>query len=170
MSRPIRVAIESYYRTGDVAANIAFAEAICRFAVSLGYAPFAMHLHYTRFLNDNIPDERALGIQCGLTWTDLADEVWFCLRPGETLTEGMRMALERDRELRRMGIERKVRHLVFRQDGQLLSGWEGELPRPSRLLLAQGATPPSPAHRTPSVRDAHAPRPRGRATVFSGSA
>lgn len=61
----IRVAIESPYK-GGVTTNEAFAEAVCRFAVLAGYAPFAMHLHYVRFLSDDIPEERGLGITCGL--------------------------------------------------------------------------------------------------------
>lgn len=134
-SRP-RVAIESPY-AGDVEANEAFAEAVCRWAVLAGYNPFAMHLHYTRFLDDEDPEERRAGIECGLQWTDDADEVWFCRRPIDAeLTRGMALAQQRNRQIAREGRERRVRQLTFTQDGRLIDGWEGPGPDVASTLLA----------------------------------
>jgi hypothetical protein len=87
--------IESPY-AGDVAANVQFCENVCRYAVEQGYAPFASHLLYTRFLDDTVPAERAEGIECGLAWAGAAPaDIWFCLRPGEQPTRGMKYARHR---------------------------------------------------------------------------
>lgn len=128
MERRPRVAIESPYR-GDRERNERFAEAVCRFAWLAGYNPFAMHLFFTRFLNDDVPEERADGIECGLAWAEFAEEVWFCLREGEIMSEGMRLAADRAMTRLREGSLKTVRFLTFTQDGQLISGWEGPLPR-----------------------------------------
>jgi hypothetical protein len=42
------------------------AEELCYFAAKAGFAPFAPHIHYTRFLDDKVPEERQIGIECGL--------------------------------------------------------------------------------------------------------
>lgn len=109
--RPL-LAIESPY-AGDVPRNEAFARNVCRYAVECGHAPFAMHLLYTQFLDDLAPDERTAGIECGLSWTTHAEEVWFCLRPGEELSRGMKLGLDA------IG-DRRGRILRFEQDGTLL--------------------------------------------------
>lgn len=110
MSRPL-VVIESQYK-GDVARNVAFCEAVCRWAVLQGFAPIASHLLYTRFLDDNVPDERAAGIDCGLAWAKHAQEAWFCLRPGDFISEGMNLALHRHRAEQRV-----IRFRKFTDDG-----------------------------------------------------
>lgn len=88
------VVIESPY-AGDVAANVAFCEAVCRYAALQGYAPMASHLLYTRFLDDTVPEERRVGIDAGLAWAAHAEAVWFCLRPGEDYSRGMQYAAAR---------------------------------------------------------------------------
>lgn len=142
MSRRVRVAIESPYR-GDRARNEAFAEVICRFAWERGFNPFAMHLFFTRFLNDDVPSERAGGIECGLAWTEFAEEVWFCLRPDEVMSEGMRLAAERAAARLQAGELKAVRLLTFTQDGRLLSGWDGPLPTPSTSEVRKNRPSPS---------------------------
>jgi len=71
--RPL-VLIESPY-AGDVALNVAYARACVRDSLLRGEAPFAMHLHYTQpgVLQDSVPEERTLGIECGLAWGARAD-------------------------------------------------------------------------------------------------
>lgn len=39
-----------------------------------GEAPFASHLLYTQFLDDDVPEERAIGLECGLAWADAGAE------------------------------------------------------------------------------------------------
>jgi len=80
-----RVFICSPFR-GDVARNRAIARAACRQVVLAGDAPFAPHLLYPDFLDDDAAAERSLGIGAGLAWLAVADEVLVVGDP----TEGMR--------------------------------------------------------------------------------
>ncbi len=54
-------------RVGDGIDNLLYAEALCRFVTMRGDAPFASHVFCPQFLNDNISEERELGIQIGFT-------------------------------------------------------------------------------------------------------
>ncbi len=53
----------------------------------MGYAPFAPHLLYTSFLDDDDLQQRALGIQLGLQFMEACDEVW--IYTGNGMSEGM---------------------------------------------------------------------------------
>jgi hypothetical protein len=76
----------SPYR-GDIIANIAFAKRCCLEVIKAGKTPFAPHLFFTQFLNDDILEERERGISCGLEVLSLCSEIWvFC----DKITEGMR--------------------------------------------------------------------------------
>lgn len=117
-NRPL-VAIESPY-AGDVKGNEEFARRACRHAIEEGYAPFAMHLLYPQFLDDQRPEERTIGIGCGLAWTANAREVWFCLREGEDMTSGMLNALDAESARRGTDSVRPVRMLRFTREGAYL--------------------------------------------------
>jgi hypothetical protein len=69
-----RVFVCSPYR-GDVAANVEIARAACREVLRQRDAPLAPHLHYPDLLDDEVPDERALGMSAGRAWLLAADEV-----------------------------------------------------------------------------------------------
>lgn len=91
------VIIESPYRSNDVKqleANVELAINACRFAVASGCNPFASHLFYPLFLDDNLAHERAAGIGHGFVWGLMAREVWFVLREHEVMTDGMLQAFE----------------------------------------------------------------------------
>lgn len=62
-----RVLVESPF-AGDVEANVAYLKECLKDSLSRGEAPYASHLFYTQFLDDEIPEERALGIDAGLAW------------------------------------------------------------------------------------------------------
>lgn len=77
------VIIESPYRghgesEGEIAArtrqHVDYARLCVRDSVLRGEAPIASHLLYTQptILNDNVPEERTLGIECGLEWLRVA--------------------------------------------------------------------------------------------------
>lgn len=68
--------------------HIEFAERLCLLATEAGYAPFAPHVFFTRYLEDAIPDERVAGIECGLSWLLAAEEVWVWERWG--ISNGMK--------------------------------------------------------------------------------
>jgi hypothetical protein len=108
------VVIESPY-AGDVSRNVAFCEAACRYACEQGHAPLASHLLYTRFLDDDVPHERAHGIEAGLAWARHAEEAWVCLRPGEVPSKGVEYAVARHRKE-----GRRVLWLRFTDDGRHL--------------------------------------------------
>lgn len=122
------VSIESPYK-GDMDKNREFARNVCRYAVNAGYNPYAMHIFFTQFLEDGSPEERATGIECGLAWGALADEVWFCLRQGESLSEGMLLG---ETAIRNDPDRPVIRYFHFTQAGEL----EGEYPSQQKLLAS----------------------------------
>ncbi len=120
--KPIKVAIESPFK-GDEKKNEEFCRNICRYAVLNGFNPFAMHIFFTQFLKDSVKEERHLGITCGLDWTDHADEVWFCLRTEDEISEGMLLAIKRNKELISTGKIRTLKFLIFSQEGERQGEW-----------------------------------------------
>ena len=89
------VFICSPYR-GDIDGNKTRAQRYCRFAYTKGAVPIAPHLHNTRFLDENILEERKAGIELGLQLLKRADELW-CF--GDRLTEGMKVELRAAQQL-----------------------------------------------------------------------
>lgn len=76
-----KVLIESPFKgknISDRASNRQFARDVCKWAVHNGYNPYASHLFFTQFLNDDLPGDRKFGINLGLMWGEYCDEVWFC--------------------------------------------------------------------------------------------
>jgi hypothetical protein len=53
---------------GDRKVNEAFARACMLDSLKRGEAPFLSHLLYTQVLDDDIPEERSMGIEAGLAW------------------------------------------------------------------------------------------------------
>lgn len=70
------VVVESPY-AGDVERNLTYLRAAMADCLARGEAPFASHALYTQpgVLRDEVPEERALGMQAGFEWADAA-----CLR------------------------------------------------------------------------------------------
>lgn len=69
------VLLESPY-AGDIEANLTYARKCMHDCFKRGEAPYASHLLYTQeqVLDDNIPEERMLGIEAGLLWGSKADK------------------------------------------------------------------------------------------------
>jgi hypothetical protein len=61
------VIIESPYK-GEVARNKRYLQACIRDCLRRGESPYASHQMLTDALDDNNPEERALGIEAGLAW------------------------------------------------------------------------------------------------------
>ena len=95
MKRPL-IFICSPYR-GDVDANIHNAHRYCRFALIHSGIPFAPHLLFTQFLNDDDPPERDAWLSLGLEMLARCDELWAFGMP----TEGMKMEML---EAQRLGV------------------------------------------------------------------
>ena len=91
-----RILICSRY-AGDIEHNVEVAQTLCRMAVEAGCAPFAPHLLYPQFLNEDDPDQRDLGISLGLRFMEACDEVW--VYTGDGVSRGMRRELEHARQL-----------------------------------------------------------------------
>lgn len=75
---------------GDIERNTRKAQGYCRFAYIKGSIPFAPHLHNPQFLDEDIPEERKVGIELGIELLKRSDELW-CF--GNKLTDGMRAEL-----------------------------------------------------------------------------
>lgn len=69
-----RVIVETPY-AGDIEKNTHYARLCLHDCLTRGEAPFASHLLYTQesVLDDNIPDERKLGILAGFAWGSVAE-------------------------------------------------------------------------------------------------
>lgn len=63
------VILETPY-AGDVKRNVAFARACMLDCLKRGEAPFASHLLYTQVLDDDVSEERELGIAAGFAWRE----------------------------------------------------------------------------------------------------
>jgi len=68
------VVLESPF-AGEVEKNIKYAREAVRDSLLRGESPVASHLLYTQegILNDDIPEERKLGIDAGLEWSAVSD-------------------------------------------------------------------------------------------------
>lgn len=97
-----RVFICSKY-AGDIEHNVEVARTLCRMAVKAGCAPFAPHLLYTQFLDEDDPTQRDLGISLGLRFMEACDKVWVYV--GEGISEGMRREIKHARLLAKRIVE-----------------------------------------------------------------
>lgn len=115
-----RLIVESPFAASEaysVEENVAFARKVCRHALLLGFSPYASHLFFTQpgLLNDDLPDERRLGIDAGLVWSTDVEDVWFALRPGEKLSLGMTYAANRHRMR-----TARVQYRIYSPEGEFL--------------------------------------------------
>ena len=85
-----KVFICSPYR-GDIEHNVKVARDAGRIAAKTGYVPIIPHLVYPQFLNDDLPDERILGIKLGAELLKASDMMWLI---GTEITKGMNYELE----------------------------------------------------------------------------
>jgi hypothetical protein len=85
----IKVIIESPY-AGDVEAHEEYARECMRDSLNRGESPIASHLLYTQVLDDEVEEERDLGIQAGLAWAEVADKHVFYIDLG--MSSGMTLA------------------------------------------------------------------------------
>ena len=85
-----RVVIESPL-AGDTARNKLYARMALRDCLARGEAPLASHLLYTQVLDDQVPDERTLGINAGFAWNQMADAV--VVYTGLGITPGMELGI-----------------------------------------------------------------------------
>lgn len=91
------VIVESPY-AGDVDRNLAYARRALRDCLLRGEAPLASHLLYTQpgVLDDDVPAERTLGIEGGLSWGAVAELTVVYADLG--WSAGMRLGVERAKQ------------------------------------------------------------------------
>lgn len=101
MTKPI-VIIESPF-AGDVALNTRYARAAVRDSLLRGEAPYASHLLYTQqsILDDEIPEQRRLGMEAGFAFSRVADLVAVYVDLGESpgMDEGVNVHLKAGRRV-----------------------------------------------------------------------
>lgn len=90
----VLVILESPF-AGDVEKNLKYARKCMRDCFMKGEFPFASHLLYTQegILDDDLPEERKLGIDAGLCWGKFANKTVVYTDLG--ITEGMKEGIER---------------------------------------------------------------------------
>ncbi len=88
-----KVIIESPY-AGNIESNIKYARKCVKDCLNRGEAPICSHLLYTQsgILDDDITEERSLGINAGLAWANVADLHVFYLDYG--MSKGMYYAMD----------------------------------------------------------------------------
>ena len=96
-----KVYICSPYR-GDVAKHCGYAIDYCRWAaLEHNVMPIAPHVYFSQFLNDDIPEQRQLGLLMRLKLLQECSEVWVF---GDKLSDGMAAEITEA-----MRLEKKIR-------------------------------------------------------------
>lgn len=73
--------------SGDTSKNAEKAKAYCEYVVKeRGAIPIAPHIYFTQFLDDAVPEERAIGLAAGIQLLSECDELWYF---GDYVSEGM---------------------------------------------------------------------------------
>ena len=111
-----RVVLESPFAGSteqERARNMEYLRAAMRDCLLRGEAPFASHALYTQpgVLDDDVPDERALGIEAGLSFLEAVDRSVVYVDLG--VSEGMRQGIARARALGLPVEERRLDAEVF---------------------------------------------------------
>lgn len=106
----IPVILESPF-AGDRERNARYLRACIRDCLARGEAPFASHRMYTDALDDDVPEDRELGIHAGFAWRSVAAKTVIYLDLGES--RGMTYGIEH---------AAKLGHTVERR--WLGDGWE----------------------------------------------
>lgn len=80
--------------SGDIKTNVEAAKRYSRLAVDKGCIPLTPHLLFPQFLDDDIPEERELGLFFGNILMSKCSEVWVF---GERISAGMESEIKRAR-------------------------------------------------------------------------
>ena len=80
--------------SGDIETNVEAAKRYSRLAVDKGFIPLTPHLLFPQFLDDDIPEERELGLFFGNALMSKCSEVWVF---GERISAGMESEIKRAR-------------------------------------------------------------------------
>lgn len=78
--------------SGNVERNAENARRYCRFAVDSGYIPFAPHLFFPQFMNENDAAERRLALFMDIALLSKCAQLWVF---GGNITKGMGVEIEK---------------------------------------------------------------------------
>jgi hypothetical protein len=56
--------------------HLEHAKKLCELAARAGVAPFASHVFYPLFLDEDSERDREIGLECEHAWLEWADQVW----------------------------------------------------------------------------------------------
>lgn len=56
--------------------HLAHAKKLCELAARAGVAPFASHVFYPLFLDEDSEKDREIGLACERAWIERCDELW----------------------------------------------------------------------------------------------
>lgn len=79
---------------GDFEKNRKLAELYCRIVALKGHLPIAPHVYFTRFLDDDIEEERRLGIKLGIQLLHECNELWVFIDSPDKVTDGMQEEID----------------------------------------------------------------------------
>jgi len=107
----VLVILESPF-AGDIEKNLEYARKCMRDCFMRGEFPFASHLLYTQkgILDDDLGEERKMGIGAGLCWGKFASKTVVYTDLG--ISEGMKQGIERAKEEGREVEMRKIGEAV----------------------------------------------------------
>lgn len=100
-----KVILESPF-AGNVERNTEYARAAMLDSLSRGESPLVSHLLYTQVLDDQNPNERALGIAAGHGWIEHADAMVVYHDLGVSL--GMWIAIQKAEDMGLLVVYRKL--------------------------------------------------------------
>lgn len=84
---------------GETEKNMKLAQRYCRFVVSKGFTPIAVHLLFPQFMNDEKPIERQIAFKMCFEVLSRCDELWSF---GENLSDGMIDEIAKAKELHKL--------------------------------------------------------------------
>ena len=100
-----RVILETPY-AGGVEENVKYARECMKDCLMRGESPMASHLLFTQCLDDNVPNERMLGINAGFVWRKVADYTVVYTDLG--ISKGMQKGIDHEIKLCRFIDYRKL--------------------------------------------------------------
>ena len=104
-----KVYICSPYR-GYTFSNAEAAQQFCKWAAfEKDVLPVAPHIYFTQFFEDDVPEQRKIGMDMGIQWLNECSEIWVL---GETLSDGMAREIA---EAGRLGLP--IRFFAEGEDG-----------------------------------------------------
>lgn len=74
--------------------NVRNARRYCRLVIRQGGIPFAPHLLFTQFLDDDNPRHRRLGLEMGIDMLERCDELWVFGRPSAGMAGEIAYAMD----------------------------------------------------------------------------